>query len=241
MAKAALKDLEYQQFDVTNAFLNSTINKASGRIYVRLPEGMADLGLLKPNKHTGMVAKLDKALYGLKNAPLLWFKEFTKTLRDINLQQSAEEPCIFMNEYVIILFYVNDILVFYKIEHKTQAQRIITQIKNRYNIRNDGAVKWFLGVKITKNHNAKRIFLTHNAYIEKVARRFALNNNASIPAIPIPIEKHLLRKNPLTATHAEVHIYQELVESIIYTVVTIRPNVAWAAALLSRFLTNPSH
>jgi hypothetical protein len=86
MAKAAFENLECEQFDVTNAFLNSTINKASGRIYVRLPEGMADLGLLEPGKHTGMVAELDKALYGLKNAPLLWFKEFTKTLRDIGLQ-----------------------------------------------------------------------------------------------------------------------------------------------------------
>jgi hypothetical protein len=46
---------------------------------------MADLGLLEPGKHTGMIVKLDKALYGLKNASLLWFKEFTKRLRDIGL------------------------------------------------------------------------------------------------------------------------------------------------------------
>jgi hypothetical protein len=71
MAKAAFKNLECEQFDVTNAFLNSTINKAFGRIYVRFPEGMADLGLLEPGKHTGMMVELDKALYGLKNAPLL--------------------------------------------------------------------------------------------------------------------------------------------------------------------------
>jgi hypothetical protein len=71
MAKAALENLECEQFDVTNAFLNSIIDKASGRIYVRLPEGMADLGLLKPDKHIGMMAEFDKALYGLKNAPLL--------------------------------------------------------------------------------------------------------------------------------------------------------------------------
>jgi hypothetical protein len=131
-----------------------------------------------------------------------------------------------MNKYVTIIFYVNDILVFYKIEHKNRAQRIITQIRNRYNIRNDGAVKWFLTVKVIRDHNAKRIFLTHNAYIEKVAKRFALDNNASILAISIPIKKHLLRKNPLIITHAEVHIYQELVGSIIYTAVTIRPDVA---------------
>jgi hypothetical protein len=64
-----------------------------------------------------------------------------------------------MNEYVTILFYVDDILVFYKTEHKIRAQRIITQIRDRYNIRNDGAVKWFLGVRITRDRNAKRIFL----------------------------------------------------------------------------------
>jgi hypothetical protein len=146
-----------------------------------------------------------------------------------------------MNEYVTIFFYVSDIFVFYKIEHKTQAQRIITQTRNRYDIHNNGAIKWFLGVKIIKDRNAKRIFLIHDAYIEKIARRFALNNNASIPAIPILIEEHLLRKNPSTATYAEMHIYQKLMGSIIYIIVTIRPNVAWAAALLSRFLINPSH
>jgi hypothetical protein len=96
------------------------------------------------------------------------------------------------------------------------------QIRDRYNIRNNGAIKWFLGVTIIKNRNAKRIFLTHDAYIEKIAKRFALDNNASIPAIPILIKKHLLRKNPSIVTHAEMHIYQELVESIIYTAVTFR-------------------
>jgi hypothetical protein len=146
-----------------------------------------------------------------------------------------------MNEYVTIFFHVNDILVFYKTKHKIWAQRIITQIKNRYNICNNGAVKWFLGVRIIRNRNAKRIFLIYNAYIEKVARRFALDNNALIPAIPIPIEEHLLRKTPSTAIYAEVHIFQELVESIIYTIVTIWPDVAWAAALLSRFFSNPLH
>jgi hypothetical protein len=64
-----------------------------------------------------------------------------------------------------------------------------------------------LGVKITKDRNAKRIFLIYNAYIEKIARRFALDNNALIPVIPILIKKHLLRKNPSTVTHAEMHIY----------------------------------
>jgi hypothetical protein len=85
MAKAALENLECEQFNVINAFLNSTIDKASGRIYVRFPEGIADLGLLEPDEHTGIVAELDKALYGLKNTFLLWFKEFTKTLRNIGL------------------------------------------------------------------------------------------------------------------------------------------------------------
>jgi hypothetical protein len=84
-----------------------------------------------------------------------------------------------MNKYVTMLFYVDDILVFYKIEHKTRAQRIITQIRDRYNIRNNSTIKWFLGVKVIKDRNPKRIFLTHDAYIEKVARSFALDNNAS--------------------------------------------------------------
>jgi hypothetical protein len=38
-----------------------------------------------------------------------------------------------------------------------------------------------------------------------------------------------------------MHIYQKLVGSIIYIAVTIRPNVAWVAALLLRFFTNLSH
>ena len=52
-------DLETRQFDVANAFLNSTLPY---HIYLRAPDGF---------REANKALKLNKALYGLKESPML--------------------------------------------------------------------------------------------------------------------------------------------------------------------------
>ena len=71
-AVAARFNLEVKQFDVTAAFLNTRMDKSTGkRVYCRLPDGFEELGFLKTGQKPTDVAELDRALYGLRESPLL--------------------------------------------------------------------------------------------------------------------------------------------------------------------------
>ena len=105
MAIAAHFDLEVKQLDVAQAFLNAD-RPEGDPVVCELPDGFR-----KP----GMCVELRKALYGLVDSPLLWYREFCNTLGKLGMSPSKEEPCLFLSadKKIIIVFYVDDILIFF--------------------------------------------------------------------------------------------------------------------------------
>lgn len=105
MAIAAHFDLEIHQLDVTAAFLNACRDGLES-VYCELPDGF------KEHERCGL---LQKALYGLRDSPLLWYKDLTRTLSNLGLKPSSEEPCLYTSpeHRVMVLFYVDDILIVY--------------------------------------------------------------------------------------------------------------------------------
>ena len=85
MAIAAQFDLEVDQYDVVGAFLNAQVT-AKNPIICDMPDGF---------KKAGFCVRLNRALYGLRESPLLWYEELSGTLRKLSLISSAEEPCLF--------------------------------------------------------------------------------------------------------------------------------------------------
>jgi len=106
-------DLDVKQYDVINAFLYSKINKEYGRVFCKLLDGYEEFMGLSKGVTNGFVAELEMALYGLKESPLFWYNEFSLALQAAGLSKANEEPYIFTNGRVLVLFYVDDILVFY--------------------------------------------------------------------------------------------------------------------------------
>ncbi|KAL2114802.1 hypothetical protein VTJ04DRAFT_2111 [Mycothermus thermophilus] len=229
MAIAAFFDLETEQFDVKQAFLYSDIDQP---VYVKFPDGYEE---------NGYCLRVEKGLYGLREAPYLWYREFSKTLRKLGLTASKEEPCLFFDRYrrVVVIFYVDDYLVLYHRRHAVEARRIINALKAKYEVHEKGEAKWFLGVRILRDRAKRQIFLVHDGYIEKVAKKFDTPAAGRAPYTPLPVVD--LVKNEKEALEDEIKYFQELVGSILYTAIMIRPDVAFAAAKLSQFLTNPSY
>ena len=65
LALACYHDLEIEQFDVVSAFLNADVNET---IYMHQPDGYQQYD----SKGKKMVYKLNRALYGIKQAPRAW-------------------------------------------------------------------------------------------------------------------------------------------------------------------------
>jgi len=82
----AVYDLEAYQIDVITAFLNSFIRKHL--IYVRQLKGFEDDNYM-------LVYLLLKAIYSLKQAPLLWYDTLTEYLKTIGFELIDKDPCVF--------------------------------------------------------------------------------------------------------------------------------------------------
>jgi len=232
MAIAAHFDLEIKQFDVINAFINAKRDPKGQRVAVQLPDGF---------QIPGKCAELDRALYGLKDSPALWFKEFTMTLQTLKLISCKEEPCIYMDlsRKVFVIFYVDDIQFLYHKKDETFANELIDKLKQIYKLRDLGDVEFFLGVRVLRSRATRKLWLVHDSYIDKITTRFKLNtSNQKCPTTPLPYGT--LEKSDSQATSSKVTEYQEKVGSVLYTAIMLRPDVAFAASTLSQFLTNPS-
>ena len=75
------------QYDVVGAFLNALITSSN----------LVICDMLDGFKRHGYSVKLNRALYGLKESPLLWYEEFSSSLKAIGLQASKEELYLFLN------------------------------------------------------------------------------------------------------------------------------------------------
>ena len=71
LSLAANLDWPLQQLDVKNAFLNGDLAE---EVYMELPPGFDKEG-------RGLVCKLKKSLYGLKQSPRVWFDRFSRAIR----------------------------------------------------------------------------------------------------------------------------------------------------------------
>ena len=89
MAMVAEEDLEMHQKDVSNAFLNGAMDE---KVFMSQPEGFIKEG------GEGQFCKLNKALYGTKQAARQWCKEIDKTLHELGYNRSFADYEIYQRE-----------------------------------------------------------------------------------------------------------------------------------------------
>ena len=228
MAIMARFDLEAKQFDVNGAFLH-TLLPEDEQVYCELPQGF---------KQPGRIARLLRALYGLRRSPLLWYETLAKALEEIGLTRCTEEPCLYKSDKIWLLFYVDDFIILYRKEDEQEFQRISRALNDQFDIREEGELDWFLGIAVIRNRTRRCAYLSQYAYIERVAKKYRLTEGNTWPDLPIsPIEFEPAKAQ---ATPQEVLSYQEKIGSILYCAIMTRPDVAYAVSQLSKYLQNPT-
>ena len=102
MAIMARFDLEARQYDVVNAFYNA---RMTNNVFMRPPPGYP---------RSAIVLKLERALYGLRESPLLWQKEISSSLKALGFAEVPHEPCYIVRRGIVIFFYVDDFVVLFR-------------------------------------------------------------------------------------------------------------------------------
>ena len=115
-----LNDLEAKSIDFILAFPQAELDVD---VYMELPAGFD-----KDGCNGKYVLKLNKSLYGLKQAAFNWFQLFKKGLEDRGYrEQSTTDKCGFLGKDSIVLVYVDDCIILSKKGSKV-SERLIASL-----------------------------------------------------------------------------------------------------------------
>nr|GEZ32425.1 hypothetical protein [Tanacetum cinerariifolium] len=157
--------------DVKSAFLNGRINE---EVYVCQPPGFEDPDY--PDK----VYKVDKALYGLHQAPRSWYEILAKYLLDNGFRKGMIDQTLFIKRQkegiLLVHVYVDDIIF------RSTKKELCTEFE-----KSDG------------------IFISHDKYVDEILRKFKYEDVK--PAIT-PMDKDMVLLKDLEGDDVDVHLYR---------------------------------
>jgi hypothetical protein len=106
LAIAAFFDYEIWQMDVKTVFLNGNIEE---ELYMVQPKGFVD------PKDVDKVCKLQRSIYGLKQASQSWNLHFDEVIKGFGFVKTSGETCIYKkvsgSSVAFLILYVDDILL----------------------------------------------------------------------------------------------------------------------------------
>jgi hypothetical protein len=158
-----------------NACLNARVPR---KLFCNTPEGFTN--------QFGSLLLLCRALYGLKEVPLLWYQDLAKTLQDLGLKQIPNTPCLFANDGLIVFFYVDDIVVLVHPSKLNIHKAFESKLFSQYKLRSMGQLNWFLGIRVVRNIALHSRWLIQDAFIDKVATKYNIMEGATnLPDFPM--------------------------------------------------------
>lgn len=222
LALAVTKKYRIEQMDAITAYLQSDLCE---EIFMEQPDAYTD--------GTQRVCKLNKAIYGLKQASRQWNQKLDEALKKRGFRKSIADPCIYFSNdlSIIIAIYVDDFLIFYR--HINDLNQTKNFLHSVFKMKDLGEARSCLGMKIHQHNDG--IDIDQSTYIEDILKRFGMQDCKPM-GTPSDTSQKLSanmvnEENDLTGKIA----YREAVGSLIHLANCTRPDIAFAVNNVSRF------
>ncbi|WVZ16876.1 hypothetical protein V8G54_009858 [Vigna mungo] len=227
LAIAASNKWILKQLDVNNAFLHGDLHE---EVYMQPPPG---LPIHKPNQ----VCKLQRSLYGLKQAGRQWYDKLSTFLLSNNYIRSNADHSLFLKHdtchTTTIFIYVDDIVL--SGNNAIEIQHITTSLDNLFHIKNLGDLTYFLGLEVARNSSG--IHLSQRKYILDLLTEAGMLNCAPMPT-PMAHSSQLSSQGDLL-NDEDASSYRRLIGRLIYLTNT-RPDITFFVNNLSQFVSAPT-
>lgn len=229
-ALATLNNWHISGLDVKTAFLYGKLDE---EIYMEQPEGFKIKGQERK------VLRLRRAIYGLKQAALAWWRELANSLKEMGFKRLYSDAGIFIcrhsdGTFAIIVAYVDDVLFVGPNKSFIFSKKQLFMTK--WECRDLGDCKEFLRMRVQRK--GRSIYIDQCSYLEKVVERFGMTN-AKYARTPLPTGYTPTPNQGEVNPHMRT-LFQQIIGSLLYIMLGTRPDIAFAVTKLAQHAANPS-
>jgi hypothetical protein len=189
-------------------------------------------------------ASFSGPFYGLKQASRSWNLRFDEVIKAFGFVQNMEESCIYnkmsWNSVAFLVLYVDDILLIGN--DVKMLNNMKEYLNSKFSMKDLCKAAYMLGIKIYRDRSRRLLALSQSTYLNKVLKWFKMDQSKKGF---LPVQKcESLSVTQCPATEKEksemANIpYASAIGSIMYAMLSTRPDVALALSLTSHFQSNP--
>ena len=234
LAIVAYNNWELQQLDVKTAFLRGELEET---ILMSQPEGFTVPG------SEGKVCRLKKSLYGLKQSSRQWYKRFDHMIKS-GFRRSLYDSCIYIKERdgkttTYLPLYVDDMLI--ADVDKGVIADIKADLRRDFEMKELGDAMRIMGMDITRDRVKGELRLQQTEYVNRLLKKFQIENAKDVN---VPFAQHFklsmeqCPENDDERTEMSMIPYSNIVGSIMYSMICLRPDVAHSVSVASRDMSN---
>ncbi|GJZ24925.1 putative ribonuclease H-like domain-containing protein [Tanacetum coccineum] len=198
-------------------------------VYVCQPLGFED------PEFPDRVYKVEKALYGLHQAPRAWYETLSTYLLDNGFQRGQIDKTLFIkrikSDILLVQVYVDDIIFgSTKKELCTEFEKLMHK---KFQMSSMGELTFFLGLQVSQKDDG--IFISQDKYVDEILKKFGFSTMKTA-STPMETSKPLLKD--AEAEDVDVHLYRSMIGSLMYLTAS-RPDIMFAVCACARFQVTP--
>ncbi|GJU08052.1 uncharacterized mitochondrial protein-like protein [Tanacetum coccineum] len=198
-------------------------------VYVCQPPGFEDPDF--PDR----VYKVEKALYGLHQAPRAWYETLSTYLLDNGFQREKIDKTLFIKRHkgdiLLVQVYVDDII--FGSTKKELCFAFEKLMHEKFQMNSMGELTFFLGLQVKQKKDG--IFISQDKYVEEILKKFGFTE-VKTASTPIETQKPLLKDED--GEEVDVHMYRSMIGSLMY-LTSSRPDIMFAVCTCARYQVNP--
>ncbi|GJZ01500.1 putative ribonuclease H-like domain-containing protein [Tanacetum coccineum] len=179
--------------------------------------------------------EVEKALYGLHQAPRAWYETLSTYLLDNGFHRVQIDNTLFIKrvkgDILLVQVYVDDIIFGFT------RQSLCTDFKQimykRFQISSMGELTFLLGLQVKQKDDG--IFISQDKYVGKILKKFSFSS-IRIASTPMETNKALIKDED--GEDVDVYLYRSMIGSLMY-LTSSRPDIMFSVCACSRFQVQP--
>ena len=212
-------------FDVGQAFVQSKLDEG---VFLRLPRGCGHL--------SSKIVRLNKSLYGFKQASRSWHAHLSTCLETLGFQQCLAYSCVFRlveegRVAIIAVVHVDDIFV---VGLKSRCDVFRDELNRMVPVKNLDELRWYGGCHYTREREMGTLTISQKTFADELVKKFCVTSTQSVPLrVGVKLEEFDEDER------AENCPFHELVGSLMWLSISTRPDIANAMRAVTRYCTAP--